>query len=139
VLIVSLFIHSFYLPIVVGWLLLCRKCKRIGPNGWLLLAMIFIETIVNVKFAIQANLFVEAFPSNVKYPWIIVFIVLPVWAFFFFRKKKAGHLIANSDWINVLFFAGIVVPMVFMFVSGVPNWEFGKEAFDNFVHRIGLP
>lgn len=59
-----------------------RKCKRLGAQAWLAIAVICIESLICVKFG--RNEFSEPAPANVVLFWKVfgTFLVLfPIWQF----------------------------------------------------------
>ena len=107
-----------------------KKTKRIGVNSWIGTGLFFAETIIIIKFGMyggDATLFNNPMPPNILYPWLAVLVLLACWFILYFRSGPKSDILV---WVLRSMVTVIVALQIFIFVSGCPDLEFGKEWFD---------
>jgi hypothetical protein len=107
-----------------------KECNRLGVNCWVIIAMIFTEVLICIKFCVKpyilSNLLIP-FPPNIWVPWVIFIFLGLIWMILFFsikRKNRILNIFLNSI-LTIQF-----ISLNFMFISGLPHIEFGKEFFN---------
>ncbi|XP_063960758.1 phosphatidylserine synthase 2-like [Lytechinus pictus] len=53
------------------------NCKKFGQQSWVLVAIIFSETLISVKF--QFDVITKPFPRPVAIAWLVFFLALVLW------------------------------------------------------------
>ena len=65
---------------------LCSKCKKIGTQTLLLMAIIVTEVLITLKF--DWHTFTKPLPSHVVVGWIIGLAVLALWTIWHFYLQR---------------------------------------------------
>ena len=61
-----------------------KNCKKLGPQAWIMAAIIGLETLISFKWGI--DLFLRPFPKNVKFFWTFFTALFVLYPFFKFKK-----------------------------------------------------
>eukprot|EP01004_Peranema_trichophorum_P003730 NODE_2701_length_1513_cov_50.327338_g2327_i0.p1 GENE.NODE_2701_length_1513_cov_50.327338_g2327_i0~~NODE_2701_length_1513_cov_50.327338_g2327_i0.p1 ORF type:complete len:476 (+),score=59.12 NODE_2701_length_1513_cov_50.327338_g2327_i0:75-1502(+) len=114
-------------------------CKRLGTNSWVALGICGLEVLIIFKWSWEENIFSTPFPTYIYYPWILSITIWTTWCILYFSTIR---LHKRNFWLNihleVLFYLGFV-PMLFLFVAGCPDLQWGREWFQSIILELGLP
>ncbi|KAG2391973.1 hypothetical protein C9374_013458 [Naegleria lovaniensis] len=110
--------------------------KRIGANTWIAIGIIFTEILVYFKFS--EGYYLIPFPHHIWVNWVLFFMIIIPWFIVFFfvtnrEMRKRNPLLKFA--LNATLTLSMV-PLIFMFLSGCPDLQYGRDWFDNTVEGL---
>ncbi|KAL9646303.1 hypothetical protein ABK040_002849 [Willaertia magna] len=110
--------------------------KRLGANTWIVIGIILAEFLVYFKFS--EKYYEIEFPPHIWVNWVLFFAIFIPWffTFFFFTSKATREKYPLVKFILNAMLTLSMVPMAFMFVSGCPDLQWGRQQFDTFIYSL---
>ncbi len=65
---------------------MCRDCKKIGPQVWLLMVLVITELLIALKF--DWHTFTQPPPTSIVVLWSVALTVLGLWTLWHFYLQR---------------------------------------------------
>eukprot|EP00998_Keelungia_sp_KM082_P000733 NODE_1084_length_1478_cov_62.596595_g1073_i0.p1 GENE.NODE_1084_length_1478_cov_62.596595_g1073_i0~~NODE_1084_length_1478_cov_62.596595_g1073_i0.p1 ORF type:complete len:473 (-),score=87.48 NODE_1084_length_1478_cov_62.596595_g1073_i0:58-1419(-) len=115
------------------------ETRRLGTTAWTTICICAVELMIILKFSIRYNLFQDTpMPPHIKYPWIATLCLFALWASIYYPARK---LLKRNTFLSLMteaLFLMIFVPLVFMFLAGCVDLQWGREWFERSLAEYGL-
>ena len=110
-------------------------CKRLGANTWVAAGVAATEALIVFKFS--TGLFDTVAPPHVWVNWVVFLAVFGFWfvSYFFVFGPQKVRANGTLRWVHNILLTLSMIPMVVMFVTGLPDLKIYQAEFDGAVNN----